>query len=696
MPPELTPRARHGAMVLLAPTMRVAPKHAQTLPCLTSLLRADHRAVPEPCPALRPLLQISEGIAQLRTAPGQDPRPVVLVNLASKRPPSVPVAVDPPPGWLLPRAVSGLSATGPRSPGAQPVVAAPGARRGPPPSGIVPGAIVSTHTTSGVPSPSSLVPSPVTEVAAPQGAAKQELLHRLESCAPPGADSEAIEKAIDRAHRKPRARAAHFKTDKLRAEAHLDAALDAIVPLIPRQCYENMLGGARGLAQVVGSRRDAQIRRRLRARPGTNGERVDRARLYLARVRKYASTELKLPAAEWDGACFPMSAGLANEIIHIAHVRATTNANGSQKGQCAAKAVYDETVAAAETLGWPIEVDKIGWQTSLPGGGRRNTRRKSKAGTLPVAAKCHFEHLARGNLPSSITGPARVACLFIVRSLLTAMLDQGVRIAEGVRVELDADEEDPTGVMRFIAYLAKDGAPIEVCAPSEGFTGAYDWWPEHVRDMADVGQVFPEWERPHGSRGSISMAGELLPYVARAEHLRGAFVEFLTMPPLSYTSEEVARMGIKGHSLHLSMAEWSRCIGTNPHIAGPDGATIALEGQLAHGFDDADADALANWLRDPNARQEATEAAAAAAAPAGQERRHAAIAALPGRGATRGAMRVYYGQGANRFGHRFKLLSARQRLARVVRAVLADRDWQALPRGQADMGILRSTLEGAA
>ena len=59
-------------------------------------------------------------------------------------------------------------------------------------------------------------------------------------------------------------------------------------------------------------------------------------------------------------------------------------------------------------------------------------------------------------------------------------------------------------------------------------------------------------------------------------------------------------------------------------------------------------------------------------------------------------MRVYYGQGANRFGHRFKLLSARQRLARVVRAVLADRDWQALPRGQADMGILRSTLEGAA
>ena len=58
-------------------------------------------------------------------------------------------------------------------------------------------------------------------------------------------------------------------------------------------------------------------------------------------------------------------------------------------------------------------------------------------------------------------------------------------------------------------------------------------------------------------------------------------------------------------------------------------------------------------------------------------------------------MRVYYGQGGstgNRFGQKFKLLSARQRLAQVVRAVIGKRDWRTLPRGQADLGLLRSLL----
>ena len=54
-------------------------------------------------------------------------------------------------------------------------------------------------------------------------------------------------------------------------------------------------------------------------------------------------------------------------------------------------------------------------------------------------------------------------------------------------------------------------------------------------------------------------------------------------------------------------------------------------------------------------------------------------------------MRVYYGQGGSchtRFSQRAQLLSVRQRLVRTVRAVLAGRDWRALPRGQADLAIL--------
>jgi len=57
-------------------------------------------------------------------------------------------------------------------------------------------------------------------------------------------------------------------------------------------------------------------------------------------------------------------------------------------------------------------------------------------------------------------------------------------------------------------------------------------------------------------------------------------------------------------------------------------------------------------------------------------------------------MRVYYGHGGalgNRVGQRFKLLRVRQRLVHIVRAVLGDRDWRSLPRGQRDLELLRSS-----
>ena len=66
--------------------------------------------------------------------------------------------------------------------------------------------------------------------------------------------------------------------------------------------------------------------------------------------------------------------------------------------------------------------------------------------------------------------------------------------------------------------------------------------------------------------------------------------------------------------------------------------------------------------------------------------------AVPGRTATRGTMRIYEQGGAlgNRVGQRFKLLRVRRHLVHVVRAVLGDRDWKSLPRGQEDLELLRS------
>ena len=56
-------------------------------------------------------------------------------------------------------------------------------------------------------------------------------------------------------------------------------------------------------------------------------------------------------------------------------------------------------------------------------------------------------------------------------------------------------------------------------------------------------------------------------------------------------------------------------------------------------------------------------------------------------------MRNYYGAngaGANRFSERFTQLRVRQRLVHSVRIIMAryGKEWHALPRAQADLGLL--------
>ena len=482
-----------------------------------------------------------------------------------------------------------------------------------------------------------------------------------------GAAAAAVRKAIDKKHRKPRARRPQVREQEEREDFCLESELDALIPLLPEETVLSMLGGERGMAQVPAVRRAEHLRRRLRARAGASGERIARCRLLLGRVRKYAATVLGLPESQWDAAVFPMTAALGHEIIHDAHV--TALAEGTKKGSAKGGAtvgngVRADLVRAAQVLGWPIECDKEAWQTAAP---LASVGCSKKAGTLPLAAKCQLEWFADGNLPESITGTARTACQFYSRSLLTGGLDVGVRIAEGVRVHFSPDATNPEDVVCGVASMGKDGAPIEIYSVAEGFLGVYEWWPAHLRECLELGQVFPEWERPHGSKGCITRAGRLTHFLAEPDRVRGALPALLSLPPLAYSGAELEKMNLKGHSLHASNPDWGGLIGQRPDFEG-----VALDRGLEHGFDDADRDALGNWLRDAGAKSEASAAEAARAAPAGGARLAAAVASLPGRRSSRGAMRVYYGQGGaggTRFGQRALLLSVRQRLARTVRRV---------------------------
>jgi len=165
-----------------------------------------------------------------------------------------------------------------------------------------------------------------------------------------------------------------------------------------------------------------------------------------------------LTGSDLGEACFPMSSAMAHELIASAHAKATAKATGAQHAP------------KAKAVG-----------------------KKKKAGVLPIAAKCQLEAIARDPLThlAHLTWEARAVVTFYARSFLAAGIDQSVRIAEGVRVELWPDETEPSHVMRGHAYIGKDGSPIDLYAPAEGFLGEYDWYVEHLRLCLTIGQVFP-------------------------------------------------------------------------------------------------------------------------------------------------------------------------------------------------------------
>ena len=456
-----------------------------------------------------------------------------------------------------------------------------------------------------------------------------------------------------------------------------------------------MLGGDRGLSQVRDpDARDRQIERILSARAGTDGASVANVRHLLRDIRVYAAEKLGCATSEAaDAACFPMSSALAHEIIAHAHARASSAAAGSQKGSTVGARTRDVLIFAAERLLWPIDVPRVALEAAAP---KAVTAKREKAGAIPLAGKCQLEYFADGNGLEGLTPSARTACRFYARSFLAAGVDQSVRIAEGARVELWADEEDPLHVMRGHAFLGKDGSPLDLYAPAEGFLGAYDWWPEHL--VACAGAIaFPAWEKPWGSKGAISKAGALKLFaVASKADIRAAFKHLLSLPPLSYTEDELKEMNLQGHSAHASPPEWARCIGENPSLPPPASfAGADLAAALAAGFTDRDIDALGHWMRDAGAKNEASVSEAVLTATTAVARKAAAVAALPGKAASRGKMRNYYGQAgasSTRFSERFTQLRVRQRLIHTVRALIGGRVWHSLPRGPRDMQLLRGSL----
>ena len=515
--------------------------------------------------------------------------------------------------------------------------------------------------------------------------------------------------AIRLEHRKPQGkRAQDFASDAERADSQLDSEIACLVPLLPYQVIVAMIGGERGWRQVpTREARDALLTRMLKQRAGSEGDRLASVRGMLRDIRMYAVAVLGVPREKADEASFPMSGAMSHEIIAKAQKEAVERGKGTKGGSTVGHHMRETIIFAAEKLLWPIEAPRVMLESAAP---KAHVAARTRAGTLPIAAKCQLEIIARGTEGmvtltdptdptdtvtmnildlNEIPEPAREAVVLHARSLLAGGIDHSIRIGEGVRIDLWPDEHEPLEVMRGHAYMGKDGAPVDIYAPASGFMGEYAWYPEHLVQCHETGITFPAWEKPHGSKGAITRNGGVKQAVARKEDIRRAFKDLLKMRPLSYTDAEIEEMNLQGHSGHASIPDWARALGEN--IVVPCDPPLAPE--LAKGFSEPELDLLGHWLRTAETKDESRAAEAAASSAPGMARRAAAIVLVKAKARSAHKMRNYYGTGgalANRFSERIRQLAARQRLTKVIQATLrrharSGRSWHQMPRGQLDI-----------
>jgi hypothetical protein len=450
-----------------------------------------------------------------------------------------------------------------------------------------------------------------------------------------------------------------FSSRKARQGAWAEQMADALLAMLPPEAISTLEGGEGGRAQVPAADRGAAPKAALLRKAGADGTTLREAAKALAYVRAFTSSIGVVAPFAGDGVRAPLSA----LMVRAVHQRAVREGVGSRGGATVGDNFRNALWTLAE-CGCPIHLDDPAVEAAAPrpkqGGGRRST-----AATPPLKLLFHLRDVAA----REVSSPVR----FYARSLLLAILN-GVRVADGLDFRLWLDPVDPDGVVRGQAVW-KDGEPIALYAPASVGGERLGWLREHVADATRLGQTFPDWTGPYGCRKHMDKATELLSTVATEAHVRGAFAFVMGMQPLGWSAGRLALLGVRGHSIHLMLADISRLVGRNPTVP------FALSEALRPGFDKTDRRVFGHWLRDPFDEDgddlDKSQAGRAAQRAAGQQ--------------ARSDCDDQYTRGEGRVGERAEQLETRSRLDDwIARAVRHDgRPWTAWPAGRADLAILR-------
>ena len=264
----------------------------------------------------------------------------------------------------------------------------------------------------------------------------------------------------------------------------------------------------------------------------------------------------------------------------------------------------------------------------------------SHASSLPLGVQCQFEHVAAQSTWSVIRTFARA-------TLITS-LAHGLRFNDALNAVVWIEGDVLVG---RTTVRSKDGLPLGLFAPAEGFLGPWPWVAEHLAEMEGRAHAIPDFDATVPSSARGLRAGVLPQRKGLA-----ALADVCAAPPLRMSAVEFK--GITGHSPHGTPADMVRFMGAE------------------RGFSKEDARVAGHWLRDRHAAQE-VPSRPSGAVPAGAPN-------------ARGDMDRRYTQGEGRRGERSEQLSLRSRLVAAVRSSLAAAavPWHGLPRSLASWDIL--------
>ena len=369
-----------------------------------------------------------------------------------------------------------------------------------------------------------------------------------------------------------------------------------------------------------------------------------------------AAWRLLVEARERAGSAQVLPAGPAFAAATIEHerMRAARAAKGSRGGATCAERARKGMLFLQQVCGLRVAAEgQLAAAAAQPDSlGAAQPRRH--AASLPLCIQMQLEHVAAGPEPSV----ART----VARAFLVAAFAHNTRLNDALNAKLWADESDLHVIRGRTTVRSKDGLPLNLFAPAEGYLGAWAWWPAHARDMADRPHAMPDFDATAAS-GPLA-AHRLLEGVMPPAKALPALRAICAMEPLRMSAAEFKALGLTGHSIHGTGADMARFLGE------------------ACGFAEGDARALGHWLRDRNAPAEAPAARGGGARPVGGAN-------------AREDMERRYTQGAGRRGEEAEQLRVRCRLVQAVRAGLTrfGRPWWELPR---DLSSWDALVPGAA